>query len=152
MNLTRRHWLAIGLCTSIALNLFLAGFLATGWYQQKEQKRVRIYFEDAAKVLTPEERATVSATRDRYMKEIRAAYKDLHVARRAIFDVLTADQIDKNELDAGFKRIRTERERLHVAVHQAIGEMALQIAPERRGEFLKSYRYRGMFIDRRRKN
>jgi Spy/CpxP family protein refolding chaperone len=143
-----RRFLGIALGASLAVNLFLAGFIVAsvinrGWHHHGPphgRLALRAAFHD----LDPATRTTVEAIWRGRLPEIRSKLEAIRTARREFRAALHRDDIDPAAVQAAFQRVHDARGAAQQVIHQTIRAIGEKLTPAQRRKF-----YRTVFERRR---
>lgn len=143
---TRR--LAIGLAVSVGLNLFFGGMIASAWitkraYHSGDGPRVAglagpFDLRRGVAELDPPSREIVRQLREGHRESFRQAGRNMREARRAVRQALTADEIDRAELDHALAEMRRSMDAAQAEMHTALADIATALEPDERRRFLRA--------------
>lgn len=142
---TRR--LAIGLAVSVGFNLFLGGMIASAWIAKRTYEPHRASIAGLAgpfdlrrgvAELDPSSRDIVRQISARHRETLHQAGREMREARRAVREALTADEIDRAELDAALAGMRRSMDAAQVEMHSALADIAMALGPDERQHFLRA--------------
>lgn len=142
---TRR--IAIALAVSVGLNLFLGGMIASAWiakrtYEPRGNQTAGLAgsfdLRGGIAELDPSSRDIVRQVRVRHGETLRQAGRDMRQARRAVQQVLMADQIDRAALDRALAEMRRSMDAAQVEMHAALADIATALEPDERRRFLRA--------------
>lgn len=134
--MSARRWLVVGLTASVVVNLLLIGFLigrVSGMprahsFQANTQASIawmmRNLPEERREVLRPDARE--------HFRRIRPELRALREAQRRLFSVLTAEELDLENLDAVIGELRTRSDSIQRGNLELLGELAGKLTLEER--------------------
>jgi len=137
-------WLRVLLVVSLGLNVaVLAGF---GWRHfdhhdgrhggPRGHSAMRGTMMPSPRVLRqvlPEDRrAVVDTLLEKHRRRIRDAVREVFAARAKVHELMVADSIDRDALEAAFANLRARDAEAAVAVQAMLTELATELTPEER--------------------
>lgn len=141
-----RRWLVIGLFASLAVNIFLVGWLAASAFRPAPAPDPRptaggppppqpFRFLAARRELAPEQRQAV----DKIWRDQRPALREkgeaLRASRQALLAALTADALDERALEAAIRDLRARSDEVLELIHRQIVETARILPTDARKKF-----------------
>lgn len=141
MNPSLARALPIVLVVSLALNLFLAGAIAShllhrgpdhGAMERPHRHGLLPHPRQLRHALSPEAQARFDALHEAHRPRIRERLRAVGAARRALGEVLRAEPLDRARMDAAFAALREEEGRLAAETQSMFGTLALELSPEDR--------------------
>jgi Spy/CpxP family protein refolding chaperone len=139
-----RRFLWITMIASLAVNLFLAGFIVAsvvnrGWHGHRlPPGRGRLALRAAFHTLDAKTRATAEQQWRAKLPEIRAKLVAIRDAHRAFRAALDKAGTDPSGVEAAFQRIHAARGAAQTLIHQTIREIAEKLSPDQRKKFYKA--------------
>jgi uncharacterized membrane protein len=127
-----RRWLVWGLVVSVAFNLFLAGFVGTRLWQERQND---VPLGPLARVMHHLPRETREQVRDKVdavRPQLREAARELRQARGRAMNALTAEPFDRAAADTAFADVRRRSERMSAIYQSAMIEAAIGLGPDAR--------------------
>ncbi len=140
----RRRGLWIALFTSLAVNLFLAGWIATSWIGnwapggRVSASRAEFYYRPALRALPESQRRAVQNIWDERAQERRARAREFREARVELRRVLTADQMDTKALEAAVVNLRARADAVHDHIGATLVRVATTLPPEARKAYFNA--------------
>lgn len=135
-----KRWLYVLLFASLAVNVFVAGAIATHFIWRGDhghRARGPLNMRAAMMALKPEDRQKVRAVWRANRDGFRAQIREIRKARRALRQMVENDGADEAKVQAALKEIFDKREALRARLFDILGKMAAAL-PE--GERMKFYR------------
>lgn len=131
--------LAIALCVSLALNLFLAGFLAARAAFGRRPHGPRDPRGPFAAMMEgePGEADVVREVMRRHHDALRGERSRLRDARREVTEALAADPFERARLERALAETRAHTAASQRAMHDALVEIVDGLEPEQRGRFAR---------------
>ncbi|MEQ8698301.1 MAG: periplasmic heavy metal sensor [Bauldia litoralis] len=144
MSRLSRRFLWIALIGSLAVNLFLGGFIIAsvinrGWDgHHKNAYRGRLHMRAAFRALDDEARQAARAQWRQRLPEIREKLRAIREAHRAFRATLDTADGDPAAVQAALQRIHAARGEAQTAIHRAIREIGEKLTPAQRKAFYKA--------------
>jgi hypothetical protein len=149
-----RRFLWIALIASLAVNLFVAGFVVAnvinrGWHGHHRPHGGRLALRAGFRALDTETRAMAERAWRAKLPEIRARLDAIRTAHHAFRDALDRSDTDPAGVQAAFQRIHEARGAAQQLIHRTIREIADKMTPAERKKFYKAVFDRRFRRDRR---
>lgn len=132
--MTPRGW-AIALFCSLALNVLLAGIIATAYLQRSRDiaSRMTVYSVPwASRVIGSEVRPQVERIYVKYQDAMAKKRQALMANYEAVNATLEAPQFESKKFSEALARLRTETVAAQATMHEAMTEFAGQLTPTQR--------------------
>jgi uncharacterized membrane protein len=129
-----RRWLLWGLMASLALNGFLIGAVASGYFSGSPERRGMLYMETRAIGLNLSE-AEAEALRGsvrELIPELRNDWRRLRELRREINTLAAAPEPDRTAIDARLAEVRDITRAMQESVQSRVFDEVLALPPEAR--------------------
>jgi uncharacterized membrane protein len=141
-----RRWILLGLFASLAVNIFLVGWLAASAFRAgpphdgpragpPPPPPAAFRFMAARRELTPEQRREVDRLWRENRDEMRARGEALRQSRQTLQRVLTADQLDEAALAAALADLRQRSDAVAMLLGNQIAATARFLPAEARKKF-----------------
>lgn len=134
------RWLGGALIASLALNLFMGGFLVARLISAERQDAnlspVEIDFRTLPRGIPPSIREDIEHHVRERKREITRTYRELIQARRALGELISQEQLDTPALEREFSKLRDLQIELQGPLHEAMIETLGTLNPEERREFV----------------
>ncbi len=150
-----RKWLGPVLLISLALNLFLGGLFAVGYFKEGQHRRgahgmsMGLPHHIVARHLTEDERQALRATMRENRSTFQPLFKDLRAARMALSEAVGADPYDPEAASEAFAAMRAGMDALATRSQGALVEAFADLTPETREKIAEALK-RGRRGDRHR--
>lgn len=137
--------LAVALAISIGLNLFLGGMIASAWVVKRHFREHHppvaglaggFDFRGGIEALGGDARPLAREIREAYRSRLRASGRAMFESRRAVGDLLRADEIDPAKLRAALAELRARSSEAEAVMHEALVDTMLRLTPDQRRRFL----------------
>ncbi len=144
MSRLSRRFLWITLIGSLAVNLFLAGFIVAsvvnrGWDgHHGRAHRGRLHLRAAFRVLDGDTREMAQKTWRERLPEIRERLRAIREAHRNFRATLDKADTDPAAVQAAFQRVHDARGAAQALIHKTIREIGEKLTPEQRKAFYKA--------------
>jgi len=148
--------LAIALAVSVGLNLFLGGMITSAWIarhgfgERSHPARTVGMFDlrSGFEALGSDVRPMAREIRREYGPRLRESGREMRAARRAVANLLRADELDPAALKTAFGNVRKASDDAQAVMHQLLLETMAHLTAEQRRAFLDAAT-RGERKDRR---
>lgn len=138
MTVTLRS-LSVALAVSLALNVFLAGFLAAQALRPSEGRPSAagpMLFR-AGEALGDPGHPAIREVMRAHRQELRAHRRAIREARREVHESMVAEPFDQERLSAALASLRAETTSSQVLLHRALVQLATSMTPEQRARLSK---------------
>jgi len=136
----KNRWIGGALIASLALNLFMGGFLVarliSGERQQSAMSPVEIDFRTLPRGLPPSIREDIEHHVRERKREITHTYRELIQARATLGKLMIQENLDKGALEKEFGKLRDLQIELQSPLHEAMIEALGTLNPEQRREIV----------------
>jgi uncharacterized membrane protein len=137
--------LVIALAASVAVNLFLGGFLTSRAFMHKQRRDHRTAsgpFLGPRGLLGPGGLANatpeVKNVLEQHREGLRNHRRRMHEARRAVAEALRAEPFERGRLEQALADARTATDASQAAMHAALVEVAATVGPEERRKLARA--------------
>ena len=147
-----KRWIYIGLFTSLALNLFLAGLIAANlfWHRGHQHHRGPFNMRHAYSVLTPASQTKARAIWRANHEVFRSKIREVRSARREVRRLLKDDKADIGKVEAAIAKVGKIRLEFHTMVRGIIQKIVNSLPAAERIKFYRAVlKRRGRFRHRR---
>lgn len=143
MSRLSRRFLWITLIGSLAVNLFLAGFIVAsvvnrGWDGHRSAHRGRLHLRAAFRALDGEARETAREHWRQRLPQVRQKLRAIRDAHRAFRATLDKADSDPAAVETALQRIHAARGEAQAFIHQTIREIGEKLTPAQRKAFYKA--------------
>ena len=132
--MTQRGW-AIALFCSLAVNVLLAGVIATAYVQRSRDmaSRMTVYSVPwAFRVIGEEVSPQVQRIYAKYQGAMTQERQALMANYAEVNSALSAPQFERKKFSEALERLRTNTVAAQTTMHQAMGEFASELTPQQR--------------------
>lgn len=143
MSQVSRRFLWIALIASLAVNLFVAGFVVAnvahrGWDRHRPPPRGLIHLRAAFRTLDGDTRKTAREIWRARRPALRQRIETIRDAHRAFRAAVEKSDTDPAAVETAFQRLHEARGAAQAYVHQTIREIGDKLTPEQRLRFYKA--------------
>jgi uncharacterized membrane protein len=134
--LTSRHW-AIALFSSLAVNVFLAGLVATSYIHRDRDAALRMTVYTvpwAFRTIGTDAEPKARKVFHKYRAALATSRENLHRDYKLTTDALLAPQFDRARFGAALERLRSDLSSAQATMHDGMVDFVADLSPEQRQE------------------